>query len=306
MASPSDVLAWASVAAFLLAVLARRRGDRAGRLAGFGAWILFGAFWGSLIPHFALVAKSFIETIAAVVVVPLCVYTGYRLYGGRDSLFVLTRAVAVMGLLYLPFETFVVLERSLIEITTAQVQWTIDALGYSPQVTSEQTGYRSTFVFTDDGHRYVTYIVLACTGLGAMVTFTGLIAAVEAPLRSKLRALAVTIPTIWVLNIARNTFIAVAYGEQWFRGLAGPAGLLFGFEDPALASFYIADRVLAQSLSVVALVGILWLVLRELPPLLSIVEDVLYLLTGTEYDLADAFDADREPAAARADGGRQE
>lgn len=301
MASPSDVLAWASVAAFLVAWAARRRGERAGRVAGLCAWLLFAAFWGSLIPHFALVAKSFIETIGAAVAVPLCAYTGYRLYGGRDSLFVLTRAVAVMGLLYLPFETFVVLERALIEVVTVQVNWAIEALGYSPEVTSEQTGYRATFVFHGDGHRYVTYIVLACTGLGAMVTFGGLIAAVEAPLRNKLRALAVTIPTIWVLNIARNTFIAIAYGEQWFRGLAGPASMLFGFEDPALASFYVADRVIAQSLSVVALVGILWLVMRELPPLLSVVEDLLYLLTGSEYDLAGAFGS--EPVA-RADGGR--
>jgi len=300
MASPSDVLAWTSVAAFVAAWAARRHSDRAGRTVGFGAWLLFAAFWGSLIPHFALVAKSFVETVGAVIAVPLAAYTGYRLYGGRDSLFVLTRAVAVMGLLYLPFETFVVLERTLIEIVTVQVDWAIEALGYSPEVTADQTGFRSTFVFDGDGQQYVTYIVLACTGLGAMVTFGGLIAAVDAPLGNKLRALAVTIPAIWVLNIARNAFIAIAYGHQWFQGLEGPARMLFGFEEPALASFYVADRVISQSLAVVALVGILWVVMRELPPLLAVVEDVLYLLTGSEYDLASAFDT--EPA--RTDGGR--
>jgi hypothetical protein len=40
------------------------------------------------------------------------------------------------------------------------------------------------------------------------------------------------------------------------------------------------------------MIFILWLVLREVPEVLGPVEDVLYLLTGTEYDLADALNVD--------------
>ena len=41
------------------------------------------------------------------------------------------------------------------------------------------------------------------------------------------------------------------------------------------------------------LVGITYLVVREVPELLTVVEDVLYLVTGDEYDLAAALDLER-------------
>jgi exosortase/archaeosortase len=59
-----------------------------------------------------------------------------------------------------------------------------------------------------------------------------------------------------------------------------------------MVSYIWIDRIIAQSLSVVAMVLIFWLVLRELPEVIQPVEDVLYLLTGTEYDLAGALDLD--------------
>jgi archaeosortase A (PGF-CTERM-specific) len=286
----TDGLAWVAVLAFVAGAVLERRHGRLARSAFAGAWVAFGAFWAVLVPHFALVQKSAIEAIAAAVAVPACLYTGYLLVQGRDSLFVLSRAVAVMGLLYLPFETVPLLEQWLVEVVTRQVEVGITALGYDPAVTTGTDGVRNTFVFTGpDGHRYRTYIILACSGIGSMVMFAGLIAAVRAPMGRKLRALAVSVPVIWVLNVARNVFIAVAFGRQWFRGLADPAALAFGFSDPGLASFYVADRVIAQSLAVLALVVILWAVVRQVPALVVVVEDVVYLLTRREYDLASAF-----------------
>jgi archaeosortase A (PGF-CTERM-specific) len=286
----TDALAWASVLAFVAGALVARRRRDLGRPVLAGAWALFGVFWAPLVGHFWLVQKSAIEGIATAVAVPACLYTGLLLLRGRESLFVLSRAVAVMGLLYLPFETVTLLEHWLIEVVTRQVEFAITAIGYDPVVTTDAEGVRNTFLFTGpDGHRYRTYIVLACSGIGSMVMFAGLIAAVRAPLGQKLRALAVSVPVIWVLNILRNVFIAVAFGRQWFRGLTDPAALVFGFSDPGLASFYVADRVIAQSLAVVVLVAILWAVVRQVPALVVVVEDVVYLLTRREYDLAGAF-----------------
>jgi hypothetical protein len=45
----------------------------------------------------------------------------------------------------------------------------------------------------------------------------GLIAAVRAPLRRKLRALAVSLPVIYGLNLLRNVFISIGFGEQLFQ-----------------------------------------------------------------------------------------
>jgi hypothetical protein len=59
-----------------------------------------------------------------------------------------------------------------------------------------------------------------------------------------------------------------------------------------MVSYYVADRILAQSLSVVAMLAITWLIVHELPEVLTVLEDVLFVLTGDEYELADALGVD--------------
>jgi hypothetical protein len=43
------------------------------------------------------------------------------------------------------------------------------------------------------------------------------------------------------------------------------------------------------------MIGIFWLVVRIVPEVMEPVEEVLYLLTGEELDLAAALNVDREP-----------
>ena len=129
----------------------------------------------------------------------------------------------------------------------------------------------------------------------------GLIAAVRAPMRRKLRAVAVSIPVIYALNLVRNVFIGLSFGNmkmQWFPELTASVFAFSLAQDPARVSYYWADRIIAQSASVVALVVITWLVVRELPEVLVIIEDLLYMATGSEYDLRGALDV--KPV--RADG----
>lgn len=295
--APTDLLAWLTVAAFAAGALLELRHRRWGRLLTAAAWVTFALFWLALVPYYAFEHKSIIEAVLSAAAVPASLYVGYLLLGGRDSLMVLSRGVAVMGALYLPFTTIHTLEEPLVEATTQQVQWGLHALGYDPQLVSNDAGFLNTFVWVTDGHRYLTEILLACTGLGSIAIFVGLVAAVRAPLDRKLRALAVSVPVIWVLNIARNVFITVAQGKQWFADVApGVVMFLFGTNDPHLVSFLWADRVISQSASVVALVFILWLVLRELPELGVVVEDLLYVATGNEYEIG------REPPSGGAGG----
>jgi archaeosortase A (PGF-CTERM-specific) len=122
-----------------------------------------------------------------------------------------------------------------------------------------------------------------------MSIFAGLILAVRAPLQRKLRALAVSVPIIYALNLVRNVFIAVGFGKQQLHLFPDLVMALFATEDPYKVSYYIADRLLAQVLSVVALVAITYLVVRELPEVLSVVEDLLFMVTGEEYDLRAAL-----------------
>jgi archaeosortase A (PGF-CTERM-specific) len=184
----------------------------------------------------------------------------------------------------------------LIETVTLQVQALLDLLGQQPELVEGDAGYTNTFQYMYNGNKpLLVSVVLACTGLGSMTIFAGLIAAVRAPLRRKVRALAVALPVIYALNLARVTFIAIAFGNQHMQFFVDEVLFLFGGTDPYRVSFYLSDRVVSQLLAVVALVGITFLVVRELPELLTVIEDVLYMLTGDEYDLRETLDLPVEP-----------
>ncbi|MFB6091603.1 MAG: archaeosortase A [Haloquadratum sp.] len=291
----SDAFAWVVVLTFVFGALVRDRNERFARAATVAAWIGFAVFWLNLVPHFAFEQKSYVEGILSVAAVPASVYTGYLLWNGRDSLFVLSRAVAAMGLIYLPFETipafsllgvaFPAPRGVLMETVAAQTGFLVNALGYHPEMIVGDLGYRNTFLFFAGDHRLTVSVVLACTGLGSIAIFAGLIAAVEAPLRRKARAMAIAVPIIYGLNLLRTTFITIAFGKQYMQWFVDEILFLFGASDPYMVSFFISDRIISQVLAVVVLVGITYLVVREVPELLTIIEDVLYLVTGDEYDL---------------------
>ena len=287
----TDAVGWFVIAAFLTAWALESQG-RIGRAVGAGAWGAFGVFWLLLVPRFAFAMRSPIEGALAVLAVPACAYAGYLLWSGRDSLFTLTRAVAVMGLIYLPFETIAILRETAVETVAGQTYAVITWLGYDVALTEGPNGYLSGLEFTEGGHTYATHIVLACTGLGSMTIFAGLIAALEAPLVRKLQAAAAAVGVIYVLNIVRNVFIAVAFGNQWFQVFVAEISALVGYTDPGLVSYFIADRVIAQSMSVVALVAIAFLVARIVPEILDLLEEAVYVLTNTEIDLGTALRVD--------------
>lgn len=293
----SDPLAWLSILTFTVGGFLAWRDHGTARPVTVLAWVVFSVFWLSVLHHFALVQKSFIEGIGCLVAVPASIYAGFLLARGRDSLFVLSRAIAAMGLIFVPFETIPVLQEFLIETVTQQTAFLMTLLGTDPTVVSgaqipsgSYPDYQSTFWFVDETGHTITYtILIACTGVGSMAIFGGLIAATAAPLSRKLRALAVSIPVIYGLNLLRNVLIGLGFGLQKFHLFPDLVMTLFGAEDPYKVSYFIVDRVLAQSLSVVALVGITWVVVHELPEVMVVVEDVLFMVTGTEYDLRSAL-----------------
>ncbi|MGQ3411965.1 archaeosortase A [Natrinema sp. LN54] len=298
----SDALAWLAIGAFVTAMVLEWLDavDPARYLAA-GAWVVFGVFWVTLTPHYYLEVKSPIETLLTIAALPLCVYTGYLLFQGRESLLLLSKAVAIMGLIYLPVETIPVVRTWLIETTASQTHFGMELLGHSPGLTEGSNGYVSKFDF--DPNETVTgrttYIITACTGIGSMAIFGGLIAAVKAPLERKATAFALAIGVIWFLNLVRNVFIGLASPWGWFQQDALVYVVTEFMGAPAdRTSYIVAHNFIAQSLSIVALLGITYLVVRILPEVLEPLEDVLYILTGTEYDLADALGQEL-----RADGG---
>ncbi|MBZ6496047.1 archaeosortase A [Natrinema longum] len=297
-----DSLAWIAIGVFVAAMIVEWYGavDPARYLAA-AAWVVFGVFWLTMVPHYYLEIKSPIETLLTLAALPLCAYTGYLLVRGRESLLLLSKAVAFMGLIYLPAETIPFVRTWLIETTAAQTHFGMELLGHSPGINEGANGYQSRFAFDPDETvtGRTTYIVMSCTGIGSMAIFGGLIAAVKAPLKRKVVPFLTAIVVIWFLNLVRNVFIGLASPWGWFQqdALVYIATEFMGA--PAdRTSYIVAHNFISQALAIVALLGITYLVVRRLPEVLEPLEDVLYILTGSEYDLADALGQEM-----RADGG---
>lgn len=279
----SDPLAWVAVGLFVLAIGIDLTGRRpiAARVAA-SAWVSFGAFWLAMFPYYYLEFRSPLESLLSLAAVPLCLLAAYHLARGRTSLLLLSRAVGLMGLVYLPAMLYEPLTRFLIETVAIQTHAGMELLGYSPGIEEGLNGYQSRFAF--DGPS--TYIILACTGIGSIAIFSGLIAASRAPIGRKILGIAAATGIIWILNLSRNVFV----------GLASPLGV---FEYSALqslthavvgpgmrTSFFISHHVIGQSLAVVALVGIALLVIRIVPEVIEVLEQALFVTTGSEIDLS--------------------
>jgi archaeosortase A (PGF-CTERM-specific) len=313
----AEPLGWVVLGLFLVGAVLEYFNREYARAVLVSGWVVFAGFWLVLVYPWFTVDQSVIRGVGAVLAVPLSVLVAKTLYEGRDSLFTLSRAVTIMGLVYAPFVTIRPLREWLTLTVTNHTAWAMGLLGYDPPLVTrlaevgvereilgpdgpKQFAFENTFVF--DGGTISYTIIIACTGIGSMAVIIGLVSAVRAPWRRKLRALAIAVPIIYVLNIVRNVFIAVNFGKQYMNWAPDATMLVFGLDSELRVSYIWADRILAQSMSVVAMILILWVVLREVPEVIEPVEDVLYLLTGKEYDLASALDMDIDrPAAEPAD-----
>jgi archaeosortase A (PGF-CTERM-specific) len=297
----TDGLAWVVVVLFGLGALLDA-GDRRvqARRVTVLAWVAFAGFWALLVPHFALEQRSIVEGLLSVAAVPASLYTGREVYRGRDTLMVLSRAVAVMGALYLPATTIEAVRRPLILMTTSHTDWLMQQFGHDPRIVEGwNLGYQNAFRFpppVEGSPPRQTEVLLACTGLGSISIFTGLVVALDAPARRKLMGLAVVVPVIYALNVVRVTFIVLANGLAWFSDQTWVLTVL-GSSATDKVSYYVADRIISQVGSVVVLVAIALVLVRVLPEIVVVFEDVLYLLTGDDYDLKDAVGAE-----VRADG----
>ena len=298
----SEPLMWLVLSAFVGSSVLLYSDEQWARRVAVAGWAAFALFWLVLIPHFVLTQKSLVEGLGSIAAVPLSVYTAYLLWNGRDSLFVLTRAVGLMGIIYVPAVTVGPIRQWLVELVTDQTAVLMGLIGVEPlvvdglshdgiRIATKQYPYESTFWFEHEEGPITYNILLAWTGLGSIAIVAGGILAVKAPWGRKLKALTVTAAVIYVLNLVRNVFIGVSFGLQKMQWFVDPMMTLFGLTDPRMVSYYLADRILAQVGSVVVLIGITWLLVREIPEITVIVEDLLFLVTGTEYDLASAFDA---------------
>lgn len=278
----TELLAWGTVTVFTVALLANHRQQPlAITVARFG-WVVFASFWATLVPVFLLEMRSPIEAIGAVIAALGCLMVPTRIgprHGG--PMFVLTRAVTVAASVYLIASTVTPVRVFLIETVAHQTHALLTITGVEQTLVAyPPTGLRSQLQFHTSGHTYSTYLVFACTGIGTMAALTGVVWVMDASIRRRLGATTVVIGLVWVSNLLRNAFIAVAFGHQWFQ-LGVPVLLsLTGYQDHALVSYFVADRLIAQPLSVIAVAGILVGLLEAFPSLGTVARSVAVSVRG--------------------------
>ncbi len=269
-----SILLWISIFLFLLGIPI----DKYSVELSASGWIFFGLYWTSTIPYY-MSEPSIIKTFLATAALPVCIYVAYILTTKEPyALVKVGQAIAAMGLIYLPFALYTPLSNWLIEHTARQEIRALHLLGLDAELVM-RGGLERQFnmVNPDTGRTYSTYMILACTGIGSMAIFGGLIAAIDAPLRRKFSAFMVSIPVIYTLNLIRNVFITTAYAHQWFQIMEGTVADVFG-NGANYASFFWADKVISQSMSVIALVLIAFMVMRVMPEAMDLLEDILDLI----------------------------
>ncbi|HPE63163.1 MAG TPA: archaeosortase A [Methanothrix sp.] len=238
-----DNILWIGLVLLALSAISGRRG-----LSGLG-WVLFGVHWLKQPAYYLAIGDPF-NVVLTLVVALFCFYVGWLILARRcrsRSCDWAGTAVAIGGFAYFPFAEIAPLRDWLI-LMTAKLTLLLLAAFDVPAMTGGGS------VITLNGHS--VEIVLACTAIESMALFAGVVLSVRAPLKRKAAALLVSVPVIYALNLFRNTFVVVAYGEEWF-----------GAE-----SFYYAHNVVAKAGSAVALFAIAYVVFLLLPELLDMID----------------------------------
>jgi archaeosortase A (PGF-CTERM-specific) len=171
-----------------------------------------------------------------------------------DITSMLTSASALGALVYFPFANFSSLNTWIIGNVTSQVIWVLQYFDIPAYM-------KAWNMITLNG--YTVEIILACTAIESIALFMGLIGAVKAPLNRLGMAFIVSVPVIYVLNLIRDIFVVVAYGEQWFGA----------------DSFIIAHNYIAKAGSGIALFAISYAVLKILPELLGMIDGLWVILS---------------------------
>ncbi len=256
------IVLWISILLMLLsAILPGKNGSK--RIIGAVGWGVFSVHWLQQPLHYIAI-NDYVNVVLTIAMSVFCMLIAQKMYvqhtnrytageSNVDITYMATNAIAIGSVFYFPFAEIPALKEWLIGTVTNNIIWTMNMLGMS--------AYRTGNLITYNGH--TVEIILGCTAIESIALFMGLIASVNAPMKKLLAAFMVSVPVIYILNILRDVFVVVAYGEMWF----GPN------------SFEIAHHMIAKAGSGVALFVIAYMVMRILPEILELIDGLWNMIT---------------------------
>ncbi|MGC9515205.1 archaeosortase A [Methanocrinis sp.] len=236
---------WIALLLLLASALSGRRA-----LSGLG-WALFGVHWLKQPAHYLAIGDHFNVGLTLAVAL-FSFYLSWIILARRchsRSCYWAGSAVAIGGFAYFPFAEIAPLREWLIGGTAELTLALLNSFGVPAIATGG--GFITLY-----GHS--VQIILPCTAIESMALFAGVVLSVRAPLKRKVAALLASVPVIYALNLFRNIFVVMAYGEEWFGE----------------SSFYLAHHVIAKAGSAVALFAIAYVVFMLLPELLEMIDEL--------------------------------
>ncbi len=236
---------WTGLFLLLLSALTRKS------LAAALGWAIFGVFWLGQ-PGRYLEVEDYFNVALVLAAALLSFYIAWLVFRkgfSRAGYAWASYAAAVCGIVYFPFAEIEPLKAGLIGFTTAITVQTLQHL-------SVPVVMQSWNLMSLNGKS--VELILACTAIESIALFAGVILSVQAPLGRRALALAASVPTIYILNIARNGFVLMAYAYNWFGA----------------DSFDLAHNVIGKAGSVAALLAISYVVFLLLPELLATMDEL--------------------------------
>lgn len=276
---------WIALGFFILAsILPSQYKQYRMPIGGIG-WFFFAVYWaleplyyikeGDISMVLLMLAVAFICLVIAHLMFDIYLKSGKGIANDnpidrQKTLITATTATAIGCLFYFPFAEIESLHRALISMVTSQTVWLSNMLGFPVQRLDWN-------LIILEGYR--VEIILACTAIESIALFFGIILGSKAELRRIFLALMASVPVIYILNLIRNSFVVGAYGYQWFG--SGPMvvnilGSEYFLHDSA--SFYIGHHLIAKGGSGIALFFIAYAVLKLLPELLDLIDNLWLLI----------------------------
>jgi archaeosortase A (PGF-CTERM-specific) len=270
-------------------------------------WIFFAIYW-ALEPLYYIKEGDLIMILLTLVVAFICIIIAHLMFGAyqdsrkgtqndnptdrQKTLTAVTTITAVGCLFYFPFAEIESLNQFLISSVTSQTFWLAQMAG----LPVERLDWN---IIILEG--YKVEIILACTAIESIALFFGIILGIKAEKKRIFMALMASIPVIYTLNLIRNAFVIGAYGYSWFgtgpmtvkiRDVVDYLGdsaefgtgpmtvqiLEYEYVLHDSASFYLGHHIIAKAGSGIALFFIAYIVLKLLPELLDLIDDLWQLI----------------------------
>lgn len=237
-------------------------------------------------PYTWVVDQSLVQACLSFITGSMCLYVSVLVYFRNiDIRRIILMIVSSTGILLIVY-TFAPVRDFLIGTVSSDTIYILTQFGFD--VSKDASGDHYSIVFNETEKELKTNIVIACTGIGSMALFIGLISTFQSlSLKIKSMLMIISVSIIYLLNLIRNVFIAAAYGGQWFHIQPELIGMIFGRSDEWV-SFYIADKILAQTGSIIFLLLFVYILFKYIHNKnidIKILDEIFTILSNLESDL---------------------